>query len=124
MMGEAPKQEQRQIMPQSLVWQRRQIPPQQAITRPAPMEGIERTNAVVVRGSEQDVGVPPRWDPYVMEIDSGRNCYACGGFEHMAHHCRNRERMMRRVEIGGGRFEGNIEQIEHLKEVENLEVLD
>jgi len=36
----------------------------------------------------------------------------------------NRERMIRRVEIGGGRFEGNIEQIEHLKEVENLEALN
>jgi len=29
----------------------------------------------------------------------------------------------RRVEIGG-RFEGNIKQIGHLKEVENLEALD
>jgi len=42
----------------------------------------------------------------------------------MARNCRNRGRIMRRVEIGGGRFEGNIEQIEHLKEVENLEALD
>ena len=31
---------------------------------------------------------------------------------------------MRRVEIGGGRFEGNIKQIEYLKEVENLEALN
>ena len=30
----------------------------------------------------------------------------------------------RRVEYGGGRIEGNIEQIEHLKEVENLESLN
>ena len=30
----------------------------------------------------------------------------------------------RRVEYGGGRFEGNIEQIGHLKEVENLEALN
>ena len=59
-----------------------------------------------------------------MEIDRGRNCYACEGFGHMAHHCRNRGRVMRRVEIGGGRFEGNIEQIGYLKEVENLEALD
>jgi len=59
-----------------------------------------------------------------MEIDRGRNCYACGGFGHMACHCRNRGRMMRRVEIGGGRFESNIEQIGHLKEVENLEALN
>ena len=30
----------------------------------------------------------------------------------------------KRVEYGGGRFEGNIEQIGHLKEVENLEALN
>jgi len=42
------------------VWQRRQQPPQQATTGPALMEGVERTNAVVVRGSEQGAGVPPR----------------------------------------------------------------
>ena len=96
--------------------------PQKATTGPAPMEGIERTNAVVVRG--QGVGIPPRRDPFAMEVDWGRKCYACGGFGHMARNCRNREREMRRVEIGGGRFEGNIEQIGHLKEVENLEALD
>ena len=79
---------------------------------PALMEGIERTNAVVVRGQGQGVGqntgVPLRRDPFVMEIDRGRNCFACGGFRHMAHHCRNRGRgrLMegRRVEYGGGRI--------------------
>ena len=35
-------------MPQSLVWQRRQILSQQATTGPAPIEEVERTNAVVV----------------------------------------------------------------------------
>jgi len=63
-----------------------------------------------------------------MEVNRGRNCYACGGFGHMARHCRNRgrERPMngRRVEYGEGRFEGNIEQIGHLKEVENLKALN
>jgi len=123
--GSAPKQEQRQSLPRPLVWQRRQMP-QQATMGPAPMEGVERTNVVVVRGSGvgQSMGAPPRQDPYAMEVDRGRNCYACGGFGHMARNCRNRGRMMRKVEIGGGRFEGNIEQIEHLKEVENLEALD
>ena len=93
------------------------------------MEGIERMNVVVVRrqGQGQGAGAPPRRDPYVIEIDRGRNCYTCGGFGHMAHHCRNkgRERVIegRRVEYGG-RFEGNIEQIGHLKEVENLEALN
>jgi len=90
------------------------------------MEGVKRTNTVVVRGqgTGQDMGVPLRQDPYAIEVDRGRNCYACGGFGHMAHNCRNRRRVMRRVEIGGGRFEGNIKQIGHLKEVENLEALD
>ena len=54
--GGAPKQEQRQSLPQPLIWQRRQPLPQQATTGPAPMEGVERTNAVVVRGSGVGVG--------------------------------------------------------------------
>ena len=62
-----------------------------------------------------------------MEIDRGRNYYTCGSFEHMVHHCRNRGRGRaikgRRVEYEG-RFESNIKQIRHLKEVENLETLD
>ena len=124
--GGAPKQEQRQNLPRPLVWQRRQMPPQQATTGPAPMEGVERTNVVVVRGQGQGIGAPRR-DPYAIKVDQGRNCYACGGFGHIAHHCRNRGRRRaieeRRVEYGG-RFEGNIEQIGHLKEVENLEALD
>jgi len=90
------------------------------------MEEVERTNAVVVRG--QGIGVPQRRDPYTMEIDRGRNCYACGGFRHMACHCRNRRREKameeRRVEYGRERFKGNIEQIGHLKEMENLEALN
>ena len=49
-MGGAPKQEQRLNMPRPLVWQRRQQPPQQATIGPVPIEGVERTNAVVVRG--------------------------------------------------------------------------
>ena len=65
------------------------MPSQQATTRPAPMEGVERTNAVIVRGSGQGIGAPSRRDPYAMEVDRGRNCYACKGFEHLAHHCRN-----------------------------------
>jgi len=69
------------------------------------MEGIERMNAVVVRGSGQGARVLPRRDPFAMEMDRGRNCYACGGFGHIAHHCRNRgrgrEMQGRRVEYGG-----------------------
>ena len=104
------------------------MPPQQATTEPAPMEGIKRTNAVVVRRSEQRIEAPLRRDLYVMEVDRGRNCYACGGFGHMARHCRNRgrERAMegRRVEYGGGRIEEIHEHANNLKGVENLEFLD
>jgi len=52
------------------------------------------------------MGVPPRRDPYAMEVDRERNCYACRGFGHMACHCRNRGRGRpmegRRVEYSGG----------------------
>ena len=103
------------------------MPSQQATTGPAPMEGVERTNMVVVRGSGQDIGTP-RKDPYTMKVDRGRNCYACGGFGHMAYHCRNRGKgramERRRMEYGRERFKGNIEQIGHLKEVKNLEALN
>jgi len=91
------------------------------------MEGVERTNAVIVRGQEQEVGAPPRENPYAMEVDRGRNCYACRGFEHMAYHCRNQERERvaegRRLEYEGRR-EGLYKYENHLKEEENLETLD
>jgi len=111
--GGGPKQE-KQSLPRPLVWQRRQPLPQQVTTGPAPMEGVERTNVVVVRGlgqgAGQNAGVPPRRDPFAMEVDWGRNCYTCGGFGHMARHCRNREQKERvvdnrRVEYGGGKIE-------------------
>ena len=123
--GGAPKQEQRQSLSRPLVWQKRQTP-QQATTGPAPMEGVERTNTVVVRG--QGAGIPPRRDPFAMEVDRGRNCFACGGFGHMARHCRNRGRGRpmdgRRVEYGGGRIEEIFDNSNNLKGGENLELLN
>ena len=121
------QKQERQSLPQPLVWQRRQPLPQQVTTGPAPMEGVERTNAVVVRGSE--VGVSPRQDPYAMEIDRGRNCFACGSFGHMARHCRNRGQRgrvaeNRRVEYGEGRIEEISNSVNNLKEKENLELLN
>ena len=102
--------------------------PQQVTIGPAPIEGIERTNAVIVRGAGQGAGVPPRRDPFAMEVDRGQNCYACGGFGHMACHCRNRGRgrLMdrRRVEYEGGRIKEIFDQRDNLKGVENLELLD
>jgi len=92
------------------------------------MERIERTNTVVVRGAGQGqgMGVPPKWDPYAMEVDRGRNCYTCGGFGNMACHCRNKGRVMqeKRVEYSGGRIEEVNDHRDNLKGVENLELLD
>jgi len=63
-----------------------------------------------------------------MEVDRKRNCYACRGFRHMAHHCRNRERERamerRRGEYRGERIEEIYDQTNNLKWVENLELLD
>ena len=76
-----------------------------------------------VRG--QGAGVSPRWDPFTMDIDRGRNCYTCGGFGHMARYCRNRGQRgrvveNRRVEYGGGRIEEISTFSNNLKEGENL----
>ena len=49
------------------------MPSQQATMGLAPMEGVERTNTVVVRGvgqgQRQSMGVPSRQDPYAIEMD-------------------------------------------------------
>jgi len=129
--GGVQKQEQRTSLPRPLVWQRRQPLPQQATTRPAPMEEVERTNTVVVRGLGvgQSGGAPPRRDPFAMDIDRGQNCYACGGFGHMAHHCRNwgmRGRVVenRRVEYGVEQIEEITNFANNLKAEEDLELLN
>jgi len=126
-VGGGTQKQEKQSLPRPLVWQRRQPLPQQATTGPAPMEGVERTNAVVVRG--QRAGVPPRRNSFAMDIDRGRNCYACGGFGHMARHCRNRGQRgrvaeNRRVEYGGGRIEEISNFSNNLKEGEDLELLN
>ena len=63
-----------------------------------------------------------------MEIDWGRNYYACGGFGHIACHCRNRGRGRpmeeRRMEYGRRRIEDIYDQKDNLKEIENLELLN
>ena len=93
------------------------------------MEGIERTNVVVVRGQGQGVGIPTRQDPFTIEVDRGRNCFACRGFGHMVRHCRNRGQRgrvvdNRRVEYEGRQIEEIISLSDNLKESENLELLN
>jgi len=81
----------RQILSQPQVWPRRQETPQQWVpTGPAPMEEVERMNVAMVN-PQQRVGFSQR-NSYAMDVDrrENRNCYACGGFGHLAKHCRNR----------------------------------
>jgi len=103
------------------------MPSQQATTGPAPMKGVERMNAVMMREQGQGIG-PPRRDLYMMEINRGRNCYACKEFGHMAHQCRSQGRIKvadgRRLEYVRKSLEENHEHLNCLKEEENLESLD
>jgi len=65
------------------------------------MEGVERTNAMMVRPQQQGAGFPLR-NSYAMDVDrrENRNCYTCGGFGHLVKNCRNRGiRMNRRIEV-------------------------
>ena len=91
--------------------------------------GVERTNTVVVRGQGQRMGIPSRRDPYAIEVDQGRNCYACRGFGHIARYCRNwgqrgKVAEERRLEYRRGGIEGNLQYSDNLKEMENLKSLD
>ena len=77
---------------------------------------------------QQRVGFPQR-NPYAMDMDrrENRSCYTCGGFGHMACHCRNRGGRVakgRRLEYGKGGIKGNFEHLNNLKVEENLEFLD
>jgi len=76
------------------------MPQQQIPTELAPMEGVERTNAVMMN-SQQRAGFPQR-NLYSMDVDRrmNRNCYVCRGFEHLAKNYRNRGiEMNRRMEV-------------------------
>ena len=104
------------------MWQRRpEIPSQQVTIGPALMEGVERTNAVMMREQEQGIG-PLRRDLYTIEVNRRRKCYTCREFGYMACHCRNQERTRvaggRRLEYVGGSFEGNHKHLNCLKEEE------
>jgi len=65
------------------VWQRRQeMPQQQAITGPASTEGVERIETVMM--CPQQRAEFAQSNPYAIDVDRGRNCYACREFGHMA----------------------------------------
>jgi len=72
------------------VWPRRQEVPEQWVQAgPAPMEGVERINMIMVHLSQR-AGLA-QCNPYAMYINRGnRDCYNCRGFEHLTRNCRNR----------------------------------
>jgi len=91
-----------QSLPWPQVWPKRQKLPQQwVLTGSTLMEGMERTNAVMARPQQQEVGFSQR-NPYVMDVDrrENRNYYICGRFGHLARNCRNRGiGMNRKMEV-------------------------
>jgi len=65
------------------------------------MKDVERTNAAMVRSQQQGAGFPQK-NTYTMNVNrrENKNCYACGGFEHLARNCRNRGMgINRRMEV-------------------------
>jgi len=50
-------------------------------TEPAPIEGVERTN-VVMMCSNQRAGLA-LYNPYTMKVNRGRNCYICREFGYL-----------------------------------------
>jgi len=76
------------------------MPPQQTTTGLALIEGVERIEAVMVH-PQQRAEFAQR-NSYAMDVDRGRNCYACEGFGYLARYCRNRRiNMNQRMEIEG-----------------------
>ena len=50
------------------------------------MEGVERTNAIIVCSNQEVVFI--QCNPYAMNVNRGRNCYSRGGFDYLAQNCR------------------------------------
>ena len=51
------------------------------------MEGVERTNMVVVHPNQQ-TGFVPRYNLYTIEIDCERNYYNYRDFKHIVRNCK------------------------------------
>jgi len=78
------------------------------LAEPALIEGVERTNIVIVCLNQWAELV--LCNLYAMEVDhENRNCYICGGFGHLARNCRNRG-IGGRIREGKLEYRGNNEQ--------------
>ena len=90
------------------------MPSQQVTTGSAPMEGVERTDAVMICPQQRAEGT--QRNPYTMDVNKreNRNCYNYGGFGHLARNCRNKRTGNRigegrRLEYGVNERQGRIE---------------
>jgi len=58
------------------------------------MKGVERTNTVIINPNKQ-IGLMPRCNLYVIEVNCKRNYYSCRDFGHITRNCKNWEIMRR-----------------------------
>ena len=75
----------------SQIWPRRQeMPQQRVLAGPTLIEGVERTDAMMIR-LQQRAGFV-QCNPQAMDIDRrvNQNCYSCGEFRYLAWNCKNR----------------------------------
>ena len=88
------------------------------------MEGVKRTNTVVVKNFLQGQGGKRermRRNSYAIEMDKRRNCYNCERFGYLAWNCKNQRIVGQRRRI---KYEDNLNSINNLKEEESLVVLN
>ena len=88
------------------------------------MKVVERINTVVVRNPlqvQESKGKKIRRNPYVIEMNRGRNCYSCRSFGYLARNCKNRGRIRQKRRI---EYRDNMNTINNLKEKKNLVVLN
>ena len=101
--------------------------PQQMITVPTPIKGVKKTEVVMIC-SQRRTGFAQR-NPYAMDVDRGRNCYACREFGHLVRYYRNGEIENRigegrKLEYGGQKREKEGNGQENLNGEGNLIVFD
>jgi len=91
------------------------------LTVPALMEGVERTNVVIVNPN-QWTEFMPRQDSYAIDVNCSRNYYSCGGFEHLVRNYRNQEIIGQERMLEYGDNSNNMNS--NLNEEESLVVLN
>jgi len=85
---------------------------------PALIEGVERTNIVIVYPTQRAGLV--QCSLYAMDVDRKKNCYSCGEFGHLAQNCKRQIMGQRRMV----EYENNRNNKDNLNGEGDLIVLD